>query len=81
MTSGYGPGQLTLGVPGGAGVLDQMTSGGPFQSQTFCDFVILWTTITTSIILMDKSKINKWMKVSMTPIPHAGSQGLLEAAY
>lgn len=40
MTSGHGPGQLTLGVPGGAGVLDPVTSGGAFQSQTFCDFAV-----------------------------------------
>lgn len=30
---------------------------------------------------MDKSKINKWMQVSMTPISPEGSQGLLETAY
>lgn len=41
MLSGHGPGQLTLGVPGEARVLDQVTSGCPFQSQICCYFVVL----------------------------------------
>lgn len=33
ITSGHGPGQLTLSVPGGAGVLDQVTSECPWWSR------------------------------------------------
>lgn len=56
--SGHGPGQLTLGVPGGAGVLDQVTSECPFQSQ-ICSYIVILCTTITSIILMHKSKTNK----------------------
>lgn len=31
-------GQLALGGPAGAGVLDQVTSRGLFQPQPFCDY-------------------------------------------
>ena len=39
--SGHGSGQLAVGGPASAGVLDQMSFRGHFQPQLFCNFVIL----------------------------------------